>query len=57
MGHAGDAIHDHYRGLDTFAFHEEYAKFDSGIDDSLIGVGSSLVPVLVPDVTRCQSAG
>lgn len=57
MGHAGDAIHDHYRGLDTFAFHEEYAKFDSGIDDSLLGVGSSLVPVLVPDVTRCQSAG
>jgi len=38
MGHAADPIHDHYRGLDTFAFHEEYAKFDSGIDDSLIGV-------------------
>ena len=27
MGYAGDAIHDHYRGLDTFAFHEEYAKY------------------------------
>ena len=37
MGHAADPIHDHYRGLDVFAFHEEYAKFDSGIDDSLLG--------------------
>jgi hypothetical protein len=27
MGYAGDAIHDHYRSLDTFAFHEEYAKY------------------------------
>jgi len=33
MGHAADGIHDHYRGLDRFAFHAEYAKFDSGIDD------------------------
>lgn len=38
MGHAGDTIHDHYRGLDTFAFHDEYAKFDSGIDDSLLAI-------------------
>ncbi len=37
MGHAADAIHDHYRGVDVFAFHEEYAKFDSGLDDDLIG--------------------
>ena len=37
MGHAADPIHDHYRGLDRFAFHEEYAKFDSGIDDRLLG--------------------
>lgn len=37
MGHAADAIHDHYRGLDRYAFHEEYAKFDSGIDDRLLG--------------------
>lgn len=37
MGHAADAIHDHYRGLDSFAFHAEYAKFDSGLDESLIG--------------------
>jgi site-specific recombinase XerD len=36
MGHAADAIHDHYRGLDRFAFHDEYAKFDSGIDDALL---------------------
>ena len=36
MGHAADAIHDHYRGLDRYAFHEEYAKFDSGIDDRLL---------------------
>ena len=35
MGHAADPIHDHYRGLDRSAFHEEYAKFDSGIDDAL----------------------
>jgi len=37
MGHAADGIHDHYRGVDAFAFHEEYAKFDSGLDDHLIG--------------------
>jgi site-specific recombinase XerD len=37
MGHAADGIHDHYRGVDAFAFHEEYAKFDSGLDDDLIG--------------------
>jgi site-specific recombinase XerD len=37
MGHAADGIHDHYRGVDAFAFHEEYAKFDSGLDDALIG--------------------
>jgi hypothetical protein len=37
MGHAADGIHDHYRGLDHYAFREEYAKFDSGIDDSLVG--------------------
>jgi site-specific recombinase XerD len=37
MGHAADEIHDHYRGVDAFAFHEEYAKFDSGLDDHLIG--------------------
>jgi len=37
MGHAADPIHDHYRGVDAFAFHEEYAKFDSGLDDDLIG--------------------
>ena len=36
MGHAGDSIHDHYRGLDSFVFHEEYEKFDSGIDDALL---------------------
>ena len=36
MGHAADPIHDHYRGLDRFAFHEEYAKFDSGLDDRLL---------------------
>ena len=36
MGHAADPIHDRYRGLDVFAFHEEYAKFDSGIDDELL---------------------
>ncbi|MGD8450916.1 MAG: tyrosine-type recombinase/integrase [Phycisphaerae bacterium] len=35
MGHAADPIHDHYRGLDRYAFHEEYEKFDSGIDDAL----------------------
>lgn len=38
MGHAGDAVHDHYRGLDPFAFHQEYEKFDSGIDGALLGV-------------------
>ncbi len=37
MGHAADGIHDHYRGVDAVAFHEEYAKFDSGLDDDLIG--------------------
>lgn len=37
MGHAADAIHDHYRGLDVDAFHAEYAKFDSGINGSLLG--------------------
>lgn len=37
MGHAADGIHDHYRGVDAFAFHEEYAKFDSGLNDDLIG--------------------
>jgi integrase len=37
MGHAGDTVHDHYRGLDPFAFHEEYEKFDSGIDDARLG--------------------
>ena len=36
MGHAADPIHDHYRGLDRFAFHAEYAKFESGIDDTLL---------------------
>ena len=36
MGHAADPIHDHYRGVDRFAFHAEYAKFDSGIDDALL---------------------
>ena len=36
MGHAADAIHDHYRGVDVEAFHAEYAKFDSGIDASLL---------------------
>jgi len=36
MGHASDPIHDHYRGLDRFAFHAEYAKFESGIDDVLL---------------------
>ncbi len=36
MGHAADPIHDHYRGLDRFAFHEEYAKFESGLDDALL---------------------
>jgi integrase len=36
MGHAADPIHDHYRGLDRFAFHEEYTKFKSGIDDALL---------------------
>ncbi len=38
MGHAADAIHDHYRGLDLDAFHGEYAKFDSGIDERLLDV-------------------
>ena len=33
MGHAADAIHDRSRGIDVFAFHEEYAKLDSGLDD------------------------
>lgn len=37
MGHAADGIHDHYRGVDAFAFHEEYAKFDSGLDERWIG--------------------
>lgn len=36
MGHAADPIHDHYRGLDAFAFHQEYAKLDPAIDDSLL---------------------
>ncbi|MGB2986810.1 MAG: tyrosine-type recombinase/integrase [Phycisphaerae bacterium] len=36
MGHAADPIHDHYRGVDVNAFHAEYAKFDSGIDGSLL---------------------
>lgn len=36
MGHAADPIHDHYRGLDRFAFHAEYEKFESGIDDALL---------------------
>jgi hypothetical protein len=36
MGHAADAIHDHYRGVDPGAFHAEYERFDSGIDDSLL---------------------
>ena len=36
MGHAADAIHDHYRGVDVDAFHAEYEKFDSGIDSSLL---------------------
>lgn len=46
MGHAADAIHDHYRGIDPFALHEEYAKFESGIDDSLLAVGSRLAATL-----------
>jgi hypothetical protein len=36
MGHAADPIYDHYRGLDRFAFHAEYAEFESGIDDALL---------------------
>ena len=36
MGHAADSIHDHYRGDDPDVLHTEYAKFDSGIDVSLI---------------------
>ena len=36
MGHAADPIHDHYRGLDRFAFPDEYEKFESGIDDALL---------------------
>jgi len=36
MGHAADRIHDHYRGIDAVAFHREYAKFDSGIDERLL---------------------
>lgn len=36
MGHAADPIHDHYRGQDQFAFHAEYEKFDSGLDDALL---------------------
>ena len=36
MGHTADPIHDHYRGLDRFAFHAEYTKFESGIDDTLL---------------------
>ncbi len=36
MGHAADPVHDHYRGLDRFAFHAEYAKFESGLDDALL---------------------
>jgi integrase len=36
MGHAADGIHDHYRGVDAAAFHREYAKFDSGIDERLL---------------------
>jgi len=37
MGHVADGIHDHYRRLDLAAFLDEYAKFDSGLDDRLIG--------------------
>ena len=36
MGHAADPVHDRYRRVDAFAFHEEYAKFDSGLDDRLL---------------------
>lgn len=36
MGHAADAIHDHYRGVDVSAFHAEYEKFDSGIESTLL---------------------
>ena len=36
MGHAANPIHDHYRGVDAFAFREEYAKSDSGLDDRLL---------------------
>ncbi|MHC4673847.1 MAG: hypothetical protein ACYTBZ_15295, partial [Planctomycetota bacterium] len=36
MGHAADPIHDLYRGMDEVVFHDEYAKFDSGLDDALI---------------------
>ena len=36
MGHAADPIHDHYRGLDVFAFHEEYARLDTEVDDGLL---------------------
>jgi len=32
-----DDLTVHYRGLDSFAFHEEYAKFDRGIDERLLG--------------------
>ena len=36
MGHAPDAIHDHYRGVDVTEFHAEYDKCDSGIGASLV---------------------
>jgi len=61
MGHAADGIHDHYRGVDAFAFHEEYAKFDSGLDVGLIGTSWGLgSPVLsgtnrVLDFSSCKS--
>lgn len=37
MGHADDRVHDHYRGMEPAVFHEEYAKFDSGLDVALLG--------------------
>lgn len=36
MGHADDRVHDHYRGVEPTVFHEEYAKFDSGLNVTLL---------------------
>lgn len=58
IGRAPDPIHDHYRGLDAFAFHQEYANLDTGIDHSLLTGDTSPHPSRIttnPEpISRCN---